>query len=223
MDRRNEQGLTVLVRSSRERRPASVRDMIGIAGGVVRMAGPVERMTEKLDWYRVPVAESGHEVLIREQLGGPRVNADVGNEATDRITALNGAWTTLKSDFARARQANIISAEFHAAFTRDWDSWNRFRQEHSGDWVAFRTTLGEIETRRQLLERWRTALVAAGGTSSGQPTQAPEPGLLAPGSGVLPNIAGQAGNISAAIAVVAVAAVVGLIVIETGSVARRVT
>lgn len=223
MDRRNQQGFAILVRSTRERRPASVRDVFSIASGVAQAAGPLERMTEKLDWYRVPVAESGHEVLVRSQLGGPRVNEDVGNEVTDRATALNSAWTTLKGDFATARTAGVITAEFQGAFLRDWDAWVRFYREHSGDWVALRTTLGEIETRRQLLERWRTALIAAGGTTTGQPTQAPEPGLLTPGASIIPDLAGTAGGISAAIAVAAVAAVVGLVVLEAGAIRRRVS
>lgn len=222
-------GFAVLVRSSRERRPASARDALSIGMGAMEVAATVERVGDRADWLAVSPAESGHEVLVRAALRGPRVGEEeIGNEVSDRATALNASWVSLKADMATAAQAGTVTAAFQQAFLRDWDAWRTFYDAHRGDWVALRTTLGEIETRRVLLERWRTALANAGGTVTGQPTSAPPPGMLEQlGLGPDGEGAGRVGDnvafIAGAVAVVAVAGVVGLIVLETGKVARRVT
>lgn len=209
-------GLSVLVRSSREGRPATVRDVLAAGVAVSRAVEPLERAADRLDWYRVPISESGHEVLVRSTMGGPRVG--VGNEVQDRLTPLNAAWTTLKGDIARARIAGQVSNAFETAFIRDWSAWLAFYRDHIDDWTALRGTLGEIETRRQLLERWRTALTQAGGTATGQPTEAPPPGFLSPGGalgeGGFNQLTENVGMVAGAMAVMAVAGVIAIVVME---------
>lgn len=145
----------------------------------------------------------------RDPAGDP-AEATIGGAVTDRIEPLNAAWNSTKLDVARAQQAGEVDDDFGRAFLADWDAWRRFYDEHRGDWVDLRTTLGEIETRRLRLEQWREALRSRGATVTGPETQAPPPGLLDPRGALGPGGAtGLASSIATglvAMAVITVAA-----------------
>lgn len=141
----------------------------------------------------------------------------VGSAVTDRLEPLHASWVTLKNDVALAQQADVVDDEFARAFLRDWDAWSAFYNDHREDWTDLRTTLGEIETRRQRLEQWREALRSRGGTVTGPQTQAPPPGLLDPERGAFGpgGVGGFASSLATIVVGVGVIAGIALVASKT--------
>lgn len=157
---------------------------------------------------RVEVGRGASPQAAADPAGDP-AEATIGGAVTDRIEPLNAAWNSTKLDVARAEQAGEIDQDVARAFLADWDAWRVFYDAHRGDWVDLRTTLGEIESRRQRLEQWREALRSRGATVTGPETQAPPPGLLDPQGALGPGGAtGLASSIATGLAAMAVIAVV---------------
>jgi hypothetical protein len=199
-----------------------------MAGAAPALVAQGKTLAGRLERLRAPLAESGMDALVRASRG-PRVSAEVGNELEDRLNSLNASWLTLKSDFSGALAAGTVTAAIHAAFLRDYNAWVVFFDANIGNWIQLHSTFDEIERRRLQLEAWRTVLTSSGGTSTGVPTVAPTPGMVARASEALGGAggAGRAGDnaarIAGAVAIVTVAGVVGLLIFEGSAIAKRVT
>jgi hypothetical protein len=239
---RHDAGLAVLLRSAGQARPASVRDLLTMAGaaqvGLVR----VERLSERMDEARVPLAEVGTDALIRASRG-PRSRTGVGQLIADDET-IAGRFRRMDNDFnamltavygsARALPTNptpagvALGAPWRSSFLTTVEQWRNFRD----DW----RTAGALETATRsgtvIVNRLdgfgadlaRFALDVSRVSGGVSPIASPEPAWSLPitlDTGAA-RAAEAVGGVATAIAVTAGILVVGLIVYEGSSVAKKV-
>lgn len=240
---RRDAGLDVLVRSARERaRPASVRNMVTLAGAAQEGLGQIENIADRMERLRVPLAEAGADVLIRESRG-PRSRTGVGQIVTSEET-LGSRVRQMDNDFnalmvavygsARALPTNptpagtALGASWRTSFLATMEQWRNTRDELR-DSSLMDTLLRSatawhhrLDAFQSDLTRYSSDVARVSGGVSPIPSPPPAPTLPITLDTGAARAAEAASGIATAIAVVAVAGVVGFIVYEGSSVAKKV-
>lgn len=216
--------------------------MLTMAGMAQTGIGGMERVSDRMDGLRVPLAEAGTDALIRAS-HGPRSRTGVGQLVTSDED-LQGRITQIDNDFnalmvavygsARALPSTptpagtALGASWRTAFLATMEQWRNARDEFRNA-GALDTLMRSGSLWTQRLDRFAADLVrlssdvarVSGGVSP-IPSAPPVPTLPITLDTGAARAVEAVGGIATAVAVTAGILVVGLIVYEGSGVAKKV-